>query len=157
MTDFTSPVRDWLPTAWVAGYIDGLPDLCIGRLPPEISRPDGRWKIWIVERPAERAALLAAPARPIPLSGGGLDFRSGPDAAVAAQGRGGAVVALYPPAAEGWPWVTLVRLPRAAPGYARGVYATDTDETEAGASQRISRLRLRAPGVPVRLPGGLRH
>lgn len=101
--DLTAPIASWLPTAWYGGYVADLPDLCVGRWPPELARATGqRWKVWVVETPLERADLLAALARPVPRKGAAVDFSSGPDAAGSALHPQGGLLApiLFRPSAR---------------------------------------------------------
>ena len=64
------PINEWLPTTWYGGFLKGLPDLCVGKLPAAFGRSSANpWKIWIVENPEERAALIDALARPVPMRG----------------------------------------------------------------------------------------
>lgn len=143
------PIKEWLPTSWYGGFLDGLPDLCVGRLPAAFGcAGTDEWKVWIVETPAERAALTDALSRPVPICGGVVDFASGPDAAVSKIDRnkhyGAPVAALYVPMEPGWPWITLFRLPSVAaagplaPELGRGVYSYEVDSTEAAACERLA-------------------
>lgn len=140
MIDPAAPLSSWMPIVWYGGFQPGLPDLCVGRWPPGVAAATP-WKLWAVETPAEREALLAALARPVPLRGGALDFASGPDAAVSRPGIGNQVLALYEPPAPGWPWITLGRWPpeigRQVDAH-RDVYTWDADLTEAAAHERIA-------------------
>lgn len=140
MIDPDAPIDSWMPIVWYTGFRPGLPHLCVGRWPPGITVATP-WKLWAVENPGEREALLAALARPVPRRDGALDFLSGPDAAVSRPGSGETVVALYEPAASGWPWITLGRWPREIGrqyGAYRDVYTWDADLTEAAAHERIA-------------------
>ena len=60
-----------------------MPNICVGKLPVAFGRSDvDERKIWIVETPAERAALIDALSKPVPMHDGAVDFASRPDAAV---------------------------------------------------------------------------
>lgn len=160
--DLSAPVAAWLPTVWYGGYLPDMPDLCVGRLPPEMRA--GRaspWKIWIVESPRERKLLLRALEKPVALRAGAIDFRAELDAATGAPGRGDAFLGLYAPPAPDWPWITIGRWPpqigAAMGGLARGVYSTETDDSEAAALDRLSRLgamvsAVSGSGLPIRTP-----
>ncbi|MCF4130058.1 hypothetical protein [Methylobacterium sp. SyP6R] len=140
MIDLAAPITSWMPIVWYGGFLPGLPDLCVGRWPPGIS-VETPWKLWAVETAAEREALLAALARPVPRRGGALDFAAGPDAAVRRQSSGDTVLALYEPPAPGWPWITLGRWPPEIGrevGAHRDIYTWDADLTEAAALDRIA-------------------
>ena len=157
--DLSAPISEWLPTVWYGGYLDGLPDLCVGRLPAAFGR-SSPWKIWIVERPEERTALLRSLALPVPpAASGAVDLRAGPDAAVNRPGSGDPFLALYVPTEDGWPWITLGRFDSEVGrkiGLNRGVYSTETDDTERAAVERLARLKRLAPGAPVLVPDHLR-
>lgn len=140
MIDPTAPIISWMPIAWYDSFMAGLPDLCVGRWPPGIA-VEVPWKLWAVETPEEREALLTALAQPVPRQDGALDFSSGPDAAVSRPGSGETVVALYEPAMSGWPWITLGRWPPEIGrqfGAHREVYTWDADLTETAAHERIA-------------------
>lgn len=147
------PIQEWLPVKWYAGFLPGLPDLCVGRMPAVLglSGPQA-WKVWYVETPEKNRALREALAKPIPLRDGGLDFERGPDATTSKVNRnkdyGEPVVALYAPNADdkGWPWFTVFRLSsvKAAGPHAcelgRGVYSYEIDMSEQDAMQRIAQM-----------------
>lgn len=152
MIDITAPLDQWLPVEWYGAYLEGLPDLCVGRWPPEAGRTGAAaWKLWVCESPQEQIALRAALRKPVPISGGALDFRSGPDRAVSAPGRLGPFVALYAPMDDRWPWITLVASPGAADLH-RACYAYDIDMTESAALDRIARMRTRTLGATIHVP-----
>lgn len=163
MIDLAAPTNSWLPTVWYGGYLPDMPDLCVGRLPIEMSsaRPSP-WKIWIVESPRERKHLLRALEKPIARRGGAIDFRAELDAAVSAPGRGDPFLGLYPPLEPGWPWITIGRWPPTVGavigGMARGVYSTETDNDEEAAHRRAARLAqiaaVAGQDIPVRVPPG---
>jgi hypothetical protein len=162
MIDLDAPIARWLPTAWYPGYLEDLPDLCVGRWPPIFNRTgDDAWKVWIVETPGERKALLNALARPVPRVDAGLDFRSGPDAAVSKPSTGAPFVALYPPPEPEWPAIVLCRWPveiGRSIASARGRYTYETRHDEDAAIARVSEIAARlGADLPVRLPGGVRH
>jgi len=139
--DPDAEIRSWLPIVWYNRFRTDLPDLCLGRWPPGITTVTP-WKLWVVETDAERAALLAALARPVPRRDGALDFRSGPDAAVSQPGSGDTVMALYEPPSPGWPWITLGRWPREIGrqyGAERETYTWDVDLSSEDAVDRLSR------------------
>lgn len=141
-----------MPITCYPGFLPGLPDLVVGRWPPEIPRtgPD-RWKAWFVETPSEREALDTALARPVPRASGALNFRDGPDAATSSTSVGDIFIALYLPPEAGWPWLTVVSTP-GNPDGARQRYTWDADMTESAALDRVARLRAMAPSAPVRIP-----
>jgi hypothetical protein len=149
------PVTKWLPTCWYGGYLKGLPDLLVGKFPTAFGLAGiDQWKVWIVETPAERTALLDALSKPVPMRGDALDFASGSDAAVSNIDRkkhyGAPVAALYQPSEQRWPWISLFRLPSVAaagplsPQLGRGVYSYEIDPNEEAAQTRIARMMTMA-------------
>ncbi|NKQ73425.1 hypothetical protein C3Y89_24290 [Rhizobium sp. UPM1132] len=161
------PIKDWLPTVWYPGYLEGMPDLLVGKLPDEFQRTaTDRWKIWIVENQNERKALLDALDKPAPMRGNAVDFMSGPDAAVSKVDRsrhyGKMMGGLYPApgdAGPGWPWITMIRFPSVAiagpmaPELGRGVYAIDVDLDERAATTRTARMfALAGDAMEIRFP-----
>ncbi|KMO27209.1 hypothetical protein VQ02_33595 [Methylobacterium variabile] len=143
-----------MPIVWYGGFLPGLPDLCVGRWPAGVAAKTP-WKVWIVETPQERAALLASVAKPVAIRGGGLDFKSGPDAMVSGPIRGDSVIALYLPPEPGWPWFTVGRWPPEVAlgiGAQREAYTWEADATEAAALDRIARMRSQMPHMPVVVP-----
>ena len=155
MIDLAAPMRDWLPCIWYGGYTPALPDLCVGRLPEPFRRvhPDP-CKIWIVEIPAERQALLDALARPVPRAGNAINFSAGPDRATPTSRARGQFLALYLPPSEGWPWVVIVAVDGApaAMSLNRGRYAYETFQFEAAALAHMARLRAMVPNAPLHTP-----
>lgn len=145
----TQPIKEWLPTKWYGGVLPGLPDLCVGKLPPAFGKS---WKVWYVETPAENIALHEALSKPVPLRGNSVDFASGPDAVVSkvdpTKHYGETVVALYAPEGSdvGWPWITVCRLPSVTAAgplsreLGRGVYSYDIDMSETAAMKRLERM-----------------
>ncbi|MGQ3672048.1 hypothetical protein ACT6QG_06595 [Xanthobacter sp. TB0136] len=157
MIDLQAPLASWLPTVWYPGFLRGMPDLLVGRWPDVFRRPAGNesYKVWFVCSPRERQALLDALSRPVPTKGGALDFRAGPDAAVTGAVDIDDFVGLYASPGAEWPWITVTSttLPAgSSAGLARGRFAWDSDETEAGTLDRIARLQAILP-APVRVPG----
>ena len=150
MIDLAAPVRDWMQTVIYVAHRRGIPDVVMGRWPPEIGHA-ARYKTWICETPGELDAVMAALARPIPRRGSALDFRAGPDAAVAARARGmepvgKIVVALYPPPADAWPWLVLLCVPTPHDAE-RGVYTWEALESEAAALDHLHLIGKMASGV----------
>lgn len=146
------PMNAWLPTTWYGGFLQGLPDLCVGKLPAAFEQTGlGDWKVWIVETAAERAALTDALSKPVPLRAGAVDFASGPDATVCGidtlRNYEQPMVALYMPPDPGWPWITLFRLPSVAAAGAfsselgRGIYSYEVDSTEKAAIERVAHMQ----------------
>jgi hypothetical protein len=155
--DFSQPIEEWLPTMTYPGYQAGLPDLVLGRFPPElVASSRRRFKSWIVETPAEMKALTEALARPVPqLRPGALDFKSGPDKAVTRRSSGQPFCALYVPPAPGWPWVVLSAWPAALAhqvGAERGRYTWDSFDTEAAAIELMARIRIALGGGKIIVP-----
>ncbi|MFG1401497.1 hypothetical protein [Xanthobacter sediminis] len=154
--DFSRPLCHWLPTATYAAFRPGLPDMVLGRLPEPVSIQVGRaYKGWIVETPAEHAALAAALERPIPQpEPGRLNFRSGPDATCATPSRGAPFVALYAPPAAGWPFLVLSAWPQEREGRTRiqrDRYIWEAFAHEAEAQAEAERFSVLLPGAPVLL------
>ncbi|GAA2884322.1 hypothetical protein GGQ99_005129 [Aminobacter niigataensis] len=150
-----NPIQEWLPARWYGGFLDGLPDLYVGKLPAAFGRNGiHQWKVWIVENQVERLALMDALSKPVPMRGQIVDFASGPDAAVSKvdmkRHYGLAAMALYMPTEDsvGWPWITLIRLPSVADAgplsreLARGVYSYEIDLSEAAAQDRVARMQI---------------
>ncbi|UWU23012.1 hypothetical protein N2601_08720 [Rhizobium sp. CB3060] len=167
------PVKEWLPTCWYGGYLEQLPDLLVGKFPAAMGLSGiDRWKVWIVETPAERVALLNALSKPVPMRGNMLDFASGPDAAASKIDRskhyGAPVAALYEPPEPDWPWITLFKLPSVATAgplsreLGRGVYSYEVDPNEAAAHERLAQMGAimaitgNYPEMIIRT-GGARH
>lgn len=152
--DFNRPIYEWLPTRTYAGFRPDLPDLVLGRLPEPVSIAVGRaFKGWIIESAAERAALEAALAQPIPQpEPGRLNFKAGPDASCAARSVGPAFLALYASPEEGWP---LQLLSSFAPERERRTriqrdrYVWETFATPAQAEEALAAARAEAGEVPV--------
>lgn len=136
------PVDTWLPIRWYSGYLEGLPDLCVGKLPGAFGRSGiGQWKVWIVETSAETVAPIAALSMPVPMHRGVVDFESGPDAAVrvdAGKHYGAPLVAVHAPPEPVWPWITLRRLPSVTVAGPRSL-KLNTGFT------RMSSMRTRSP------------
>ncbi|KTQ97821.1 hypothetical protein NS226_04085 [Aureimonas ureilytica] len=146
--DLTQPVAAWMPTLWYPSYTEGMPTLCVGLAPtPPFSRPH---KAWLVETPGERAALVAALAKPIPVREGNvLDFRHGPDATCSRRSRfrpRDMVVAHYAPTDERWPHLVVAAAPEAvvqavgAASLVRERYIVMPFETEAEAHEFLVHL-----------------
>ncbi|KAB0679680.1 hypothetical protein [Aureimonas leprariae] len=109
--DLTQPLSAWMPTLWYPGYMDGMPDLLIGRLPASFEQP---FKLFYVETPGERAALLAALEKPIRMTDGVINFRDGPDRTCSRRSRlrvSDLTVYLYPPSEPGWPFFLVTAYP----------------------------------------------
>ncbi|MGP3699480.1 hypothetical protein [Rhodobacter sp. NSM] len=153
---FNDPIRSWMPIAIYKGYLAGMPDIVMGKIPGLVAAARGsRWKTWICETGQEREDVLKQLARPCPVTQGALDFRRGPDRAVSRPATGlslgpGATanVAVYPPPAEGWPWLVLVWSPHPAPGLERGRYAWDTFETQQALHHHLRHLQGLVPDEP---------
>lgn len=150
--DLSAPITEWMPTTIYVGHRPGLPDVVMGRWPAETGRTG--YKTWVCETPAELAEVQRRLALPCPRQGVALDLRAGPDGALAApargmEPRGEFVVALYPPPAEGWPWLVLVSTPVQVPGSERGVYTWETMPTEAAALDHMEKLGRMARGIPI--------
>lgn len=151
MIDVTAPIRDWMPTQVYVGHRRGMPDVIMGRWPPEIATGHGMsWKTWICETPKEFKAVQKRLSEPCPLKGGALDFRSGPDGAlspiaVGMQPLGQIVVALYPSPAEDWPWLVLLSVWAHDPTIERGRYSWEAMPTEQAALDHLARMAALAP------------
>lgn len=39
-----TPLSEVVPGVWYPGYLDGLPDLYVGRLPPALATPEQRFR-----------------------------------------------------------------------------------------------------------------
>lgn len=156
MIDVSAPISSWLPTIWYPGYRPDLPDICVGRWPADFRRSPGpdTYKLWYVETPDERQALLDALARPVPIQGRALDFASGPDRACSHQSRLRPFVALYAPPEADWPWmvVTLINGAPASMGLGRGGYAYEVFADQAQALGHMALLRSYTPDAPVMTP-----
>lgn len=149
--DFSAPIRDWLPTCIYPGHRTGMPDVVMARWPDVFGRTGpGRWKTWICETPRELRDVLARLGEPVPITAGALDFRAGPDGALMRRAAGMApvgeiVVGLYPPPAEGWPWLVLLSVPTLDPDAERGRYTWEALDSEAAALDHMARMARQAP------------
>lgn len=154
--DLAAPIRDWLPTALYPGFRPGLPDILLGRLPPEIAEMAGHpFKSWIIENGKEADLLRKRLAEPLPVTPEGhLDFISGPDSAVRKKGRGAhptePLVAIYSSPGPGWPLLVLTSLPVHAEEMERGRYAWEACATDREAVEHAQGL-LSAIAMPVRI------
>lgn len=145
--DLSAPICDWLPLQLYVSHRTGLPDVIMGRWPDVFGRTGtGRYKTWICESPKELSEVRKWLGQPVPIApGGALDFRAGPDGALSRMAagmmpRGEIVVALYPPPAEGWPWLILQSVPCHDPQVERGKYSWEVFESEAGALGHLLRM-----------------
>ena len=148
------PIREWMPIVTYPGYMESLPDIVLGKWPAALK--DG-YKSWIAKTAAELLAVHAALDKPAPRQGRALDFRSGPDAAVARPCRGNPFAALYAPPTDGWPCLAVFRWPRKVGreiGAAREVYTWDAFATQSEAIDLLSRTALRVGGGPIVTPDG---
>lgn len=154
--DLDAPICDWMPVRVYPGHRPGMPDVVVGRWPPEAGRTgSARWKSWICETPDEYRDVMARLGEPCPRRGAALDFRAGPDGALQRRASGMApigelVVGLYPPPEADWPWLVVVSLPVADPQIERGRYAWEAFEREADALGHMARMAGRA-GRPVHI------
>jgi hypothetical protein len=121
-----------------ARFCNSVPDIFAGLWPASFNRSAAeRWKLWIADTHAERQALEEALAQPVPFQNDRPDFRRGPDLLNSAPSRGEAFIALYPPPAPEWPWITLRSMPGSPIGYRhRYVWAFGHSLAEAGAHFR---------------------
>lgn len=156
-TWISEPVSKWLPLQKYRGYLPGLPDLYVGRLPEYIVGPRVYpWKIWFIETPEEADALEKSLDKPILMRRRFLDFKSGPDATCSRpnlqKDYGPFTIALYAPdeADTGWPWITVTRFPTVkmagdmAHELGRGVYGYDIDMDEITAIKRVEEMQRAA-------------
>lgn len=157
--DFARPLRQWLPTLTYPAFHPAVPEMVLGRLPEPVSIAVGRaYKGWIIETSAERSALEAALERPIPQpEPGRLNFKSGPDAACSSPSRGESFVALYGPAAGGWPFLVLSAWPEdreRRTRIQRDRYIWETFAQREAAQAELERLAALLPGAPVLVQPG---
>lgn len=132
-----------MPTVIYTGYRPGLPDIVAGRWPPETGRTG--YKTWICETVAELAEVRRRLDMPCPITGGALDFRRGPDAALSTPARGiepadRITAALYPPPDPSWPWLVLLCIPAVDPGIERGRYAWEAFDEQDQALSHLTKL-----------------
>lgn len=148
--DLTKPLSAWMPTLWYPSYMDGMPDLLIGRLPASFEQP---YKLFYVETPGERAALLAALEKPVTVKGDFVDFRDGPDRTCSRRSRlrvSDLTVYLYPPSEAGWPFFLVTAYPDAVvrevgpEEFGRERYTIERFSTEEEATAFVTRLGLMA-------------
>lgn len=154
-----TPLREFVPHVWYPGYMPGLPDLLLLRLPPELQHPgEGQpitlaHKICIVEDEGNRRVVEDSLAKPIPFEAGVINWRLSLDRVMARRSsrpRGDMAVLMYAPPEEGWPWLIVTALPFNAPGegFARERYAWEAFADEAGAQAHMLKLRqMHPPGV----------
>ena len=149
MIDLSEPIETWMSTQIYVGHRAGMPDVIMGRWPPQFGRRKP-YKTWICESRDEFQNVQDALARPCPRQGGALDLGNGPDKPVSAAAfgmspRGELVIALYPSPADGWPWLVLISIPLADPGMERGRYAWEALPSENAALDHIEKLARMSP------------
>ncbi|AXQ96094.1 hypothetical protein ORIO_20575 (plasmid) [Cereibacter azotoformans] len=145
---FNAPIRSWMPIAVYKAYLPNMPDVVMGKVPALMSGAPGlRWKTWICETREERENVLKQLDKPCPVTQGALDFRRGPDSAVARKASGmalrpdaGISVAVYAPPFKGWPWLVLLWSAHPAPGLERDRYAWETFMTEKALHRHLREL-----------------
>lgn len=132
----------------------GLPLILLARWPAEL-RQEHPYRTRIGETVHELPQVQAWLDRPVPVTGGRLDFMAGPDGALGpaqgAQPHGETVILFYQPPAPGWPWLVLVSLGEAQPGFERDRYGWEACASHAEAvAAGCSEWQARSPGnVPA--------
>jgi hypothetical protein len=155
-----TPLSEVAPGVWYPGYMVGLPDLYVSRLPPALTpRNNGsavnkaHW-VTFVENDFDRRLVEQSLHLPLTVTAGGvIDFRPTIDrvnAKPSTSPRSDMAVLLYMPPAPGRPWFVIMKIPSNTRGHdlCRLRYGSDGFATEREALDHMARLAAltSAPG-----------
>jgi hypothetical protein len=147
-----TPLNEVVPGVWYPGYMDGLPDLYVGRLPPALtprnndSAVNNAHRITFVENDVDRRLVEQSLRLPLTVTAtGAIDFRPTIDRVnmkPSTMPRCEVTCALYVPPIGGWPCFLVVKVSFNVRGQelCRLRYGTDGFATQDEAQGRMARM-----------------
>jgi hypothetical protein len=147
----TEPLRKIAPSVWYPGYMPGLSDLLVMRMPPALHHQsltglNREMRVLFVENETDRKWALRCLDRPVDVQGQAVNFRVGIDkinmrpSTLPRSDQAG--VLLYVPPEPDWPHFVLTVLSKNAPdaGLARQRYGWDAFPDEASAQDHMVKM-----------------